>query len=93
MPLATVEEVLRLYQETYFDLNIQHFHEKLREEHQIELSYTVGPKSVAGSGAGARSAASGGSIVDDESAGRCPGCCSISMAANTNGSAINVGMT
>jgi len=29
VPLATVEEVLRLYRETYFDLNIRHFHEKL----------------------------------------------------------------
>ena len=36
--LATVEEVLRLYRETYFDLNIRHFHEKLREQHSIELS-------------------------------------------------------
>ena len=40
IPLATVEEVLGLYKDTYFDLNIRHFHEKLREEHQIELSYT-----------------------------------------------------
>ncbi|MBL8292637.1 MAG: hypothetical protein JNN08_12415 [Bryobacterales bacterium] len=37
---AAVETVLRLYQETYFDLNIRHFHEKLAEVHQIELSYT-----------------------------------------------------
>jgi transposase len=40
IPVATVEKVLRLYQETYYDLNIRHFHEKLREEHGIELSYT-----------------------------------------------------
>src|ERR1700760_128308 len=32
VPLAKVEEVLRLYQETYFDLNMRHFLEKLREE-------------------------------------------------------------
>ena len=32
--------VLRLYQEIYFDLKIRHFHEKLGEEHQIEVSYT-----------------------------------------------------
>src|SRR6267378_1141918 len=31
--LATVEEVLGLYKERYYDLNIRHFHEKLREEH------------------------------------------------------------
>jgi len=28
--------VLGLYKETYYDLNIRHFHEKLREEHGIE---------------------------------------------------------
>ena len=27
--LKTVEEVLRLYQEQYFDFNVRHFHEKL----------------------------------------------------------------
>lgn len=40
VPLATVEEMLRLYQEQYRDFNVQHFHEKLREKHQIRLSYT-----------------------------------------------------
>lgn len=40
VPLARVEEVLRLYRETYYDLNVRHFHEKLREEHSIALSYT-----------------------------------------------------
>src|SRR6266851_9826698 len=40
VPLAVGEEVLRLYQETYYDLNIKHFHEKLQAEHGIELRYT-----------------------------------------------------
>jgi len=40
VPLATVEEILRLYQEQYEDFNVQHFHEKLREKHHIRLSYT-----------------------------------------------------
>jgi transposase len=40
VPLATVEEILQLYQEPYSDFNVQHFHEKLREKHQIRLSYT-----------------------------------------------------
>ena len=31
---------LRLHQETYYDLRIKHFHEKLRAEHKIEVSYT-----------------------------------------------------
>jgi transposase len=40
VPVATVEEVLRLYREKYADFNVQHFHEKLREQHHIRLSYT-----------------------------------------------------
>jgi transposase len=50
IPVATVEKVLGLYQETYFDLNIRHFHEKLREEHGIELSYTWVQKALQGAG-------------------------------------------
>ena len=50
VPLTTVEKVLRLYQETYFDLNIRHFHEKLSEEHQIQLSYTWVQKALQGAG-------------------------------------------
>jgi transposase len=40
IPQAKAEEVLRLYRDKYFDLNVRHFHEKLREDHQIGLSYT-----------------------------------------------------
>lgn len=54
VPLATAEEVLRLYQETYFDLNMRHFHEKLREEHGIRLSYTWVQKALQGAGLVAR---------------------------------------
>jgi transposase len=52
--LATAEEVLRLFQETYHDLNIRHFHEKLREKHGIELSYTWVQKALQGAGLVAR---------------------------------------
>jgi transposase len=54
IPLATAEEVLRLYREEYYDLNIRHFHEKLREEHAIELSYTWVQKALQGAGLVAR---------------------------------------
>ena len=40
MPVATVEEILRLCQEQYADFNVRHFHEKLREKHDIRLTYT-----------------------------------------------------
>jgi transposase len=50
VPLATVEEVLRLYQEQYFDFNVRHFHEKLRAAHGIELSYTWVKQALQGAG-------------------------------------------
>src|SRR5450759_5586114 len=40
VPVAVVEQVLELYREKYFDLNVRHFHEKLQAEHQVELSYS-----------------------------------------------------
>lgn len=40
VPVKTVERVLQLFREKYFDLNVRHFHEKLREEHNIQLSYS-----------------------------------------------------
>lgn len=40
VPVADLEQVLQLYREKYFDLNVQHFHEKLREMHGIPYSYT-----------------------------------------------------
>jgi len=40
VPVATLERVLELYRERYFDLNVRHFHEKLSGEHEIELSYS-----------------------------------------------------
>ena len=50
VPLETVEEVLRLYQERYHDFNVRHFHEKLRAEHGIELSYTWVKLALQGAG-------------------------------------------
>jgi transposase len=40
VPVADLAEVLRLFREKYFDLNVQHFHEKLRGEHGLKYSYT-----------------------------------------------------
>jgi transposase len=54
VPLSVAEEVLRLYQETYPDLNMRHFHEKLGEEHGIDLSYTWVQKALQGAGLVAR---------------------------------------
>ena len=50
VPLETVETVLRLYQEQYFDFNVRHFHEKLGAEHGIKLSYTWVKQALQGAG-------------------------------------------
>jgi transposase len=54
VPVEKVEEVLRLYRQEYFDLNMRHFHEKLKEKHGIELSYTFVQKALQGAGLVAR---------------------------------------
>ena len=50
VPLETCQEVLGLFQEKYYDLNMRHFHEKLSEEHGIELSYSWVQKALQGAG-------------------------------------------
>ena len=55
VPLTVVEQVLTLYREQYYDLNVRHFHEKLVEEHGIELSYTWVKQALQGAGLVARS--------------------------------------
>jgi hypothetical protein len=54
VPLETVERVLGLYRERYFDFNVRHFHEKLRQEHGIQLSYTWVKAALQGAGLVAR---------------------------------------
>src|SRR5579883_1936589 len=50
VPLQTLQQVLGLYREKYFDLNVRHYHEKLQEEHQIKLSYTWVKAALQGAG-------------------------------------------
>src|SRR6201997_1297873 len=50
VPLEQVEQVLGLYRERYFDLNVRHFHEKLREQHGIDLSYSWVKAALQGAG-------------------------------------------
>ena len=54
VPLETVERVLGLYREKYFDFNVRHFHEKLRSEHDIALSYSWVKAALQGAGLVAR---------------------------------------
>src|SRR5271165_511100 len=60
VPLATAEQVLGLYRDRYFDLNVQHFHEKLGTEHGIHLSYTWVKQALQGGRAGSARAATWG---------------------------------
>lgn len=50
VPVETVERVLGLYRERYFDLNVSHFCEKLRAEHGITLSYSWIKAALQGAG-------------------------------------------
>ncbi len=50
VPLEMAEQVLGLYRDQYFDLNVRHFHEKLREQHGIQLSYSWVKLALQGSG-------------------------------------------
>ena len=52
VPMKTVEEVLQLYREKYFDFNVQHFHEKLRELARNRSELHLGEDGAANSGAG-----------------------------------------
>ena len=54
VPVATVEKVFALYRERYFDLNVQHFHEKLEAEHGMRLSYSWVKQALQGAGLVAR---------------------------------------
>jgi transposase len=54
VPMETAEKVLALYQKQYFDLNVRHFHEKLREQEGIQLSYSWVKQALQGAGLVAR---------------------------------------
>ena len=50
VPLEQAQRVLRLYREDYPGWNVRHFHEKLSEEHGIQLSYTWVKQALQGAG-------------------------------------------
>jgi transposase len=54
IPMQTAELVLGLYRERYFDLSVRHFHEKLAEEHALEISYSWVKQALQGAGLVAR---------------------------------------
>src|ERR1700724_4068180 len=54
VPMEKAERVLALYQEKYPDFNVRHFHEKLREQEGIRLSYSWVKQALQGAGLVAR---------------------------------------
>lgn len=40
IPFETAQKILRLYREEYFDFNMRHFYQEIREKHGISLSYS-----------------------------------------------------
>ena len=54
IPMQKAELVLGLYRERYFDLSVRHFHEKLAEEHDLEISYSWVKQALQGAGLVAR---------------------------------------
>src|SRR3954454_9375563 len=50
VPMETAERVLALYRDRYFDLNVRHFHEKLREDEGLQLSYSWVKQALQGAG-------------------------------------------
>lgn len=50
VPMEMAEKVMELYQANYFDLNVRHFHEKLRSEQGIRLSYSWVKQALQGAG-------------------------------------------
>jgi transposase len=91
VPLATVELVLSLYRDRYFDLNVQHFHEKL-SEHEISLSYSWVKKALQGAGLVAQGRKRE-CIASAVRGGPCRACCCTLTAASTIGFRTSAGTT
>lgn len=54
-----IREILHLRQSRYYDFNITHFHEKLREKHHIAVSYSYVKRLLQTTGLAAKAAARG----------------------------------
>jgi transposase len=50
VPMETAEKVLALFQQKYYDFNVRHFHEKLRQVEGIRLSYSWVKQALQGAG-------------------------------------------
>src|SRR5271157_6079556 len=92
VPLKMAEEVLQLYGEKYADLNVRHFHEKLREAHGLELSYTWVKLALQGAGL-VKPGRKRGVHRKRRHGGRCRACCCTWTEVGTAGFRTIVGTT
>ena len=60
MPFAKAQQILRLYRERYRGWNVAHFHDQLREHHQITVSYHWVKLALQGAGLVAKAPRRGG---------------------------------
>jgi len=93
VPLGTVEEILRLYQEQYADFNVRHFHEKLREQHHMRLSYTWVKRALQTAGLVKKRPETRGASTPATTTPVARECCCIWMAVRTLGFRITVDTT
>jgi transposase len=85
VPVGICEQVLELYQKQYFDFNVKHFQEKLKEVHGIELGYTWVKQALQGAGLVPRHKKNADRTAEGGPARRCLESCCTSMAASTAG--------
>ena len=93
VPLAVVEQVLGLYRDRYFDLNVQHFHEKLRRAARDRVELQLGEAGCCKGRDWWPRAASAGCIASGGRGGRCRACCCTSTAAGISGFRTSAGTT
>jgi hypothetical protein len=81
VPMATVEKVLRLYREQYFDFNVKHF----TERSMPSSSATAGSRRRCRRRAWWPGSANAGGTVNSGHDGRCRGCCCMSTGVGMAG--------
>jgi len=79
-----VERILRLYRERYAGFNVRHFHQLVRRDEQVTLSYAFVKTALPRAGLVAKRRARGGTAGGGSRGPASASCCT-SMAAPTPG--------
>jgi len=84
VPLTLVEQAFTLYRETYFDLNVRHFHDKSWARDEVQLSH-VGEERAARSGGPGGCGAEAGAALAPARAAACARMLAIPSSAVAGG--------